>query len=42
MADAALEALVDRVRAARADKATLEIRGGATKSFYGSHRRGPV
>lgn len=40
MADAALEALVDRVRAARADKAALEIRGGATKSFYGEAPRG--
>ena len=35
MADAALDALVDRVRAARADRTALEIRGGATKAFYG-------
>jgi glycolate oxidase FAD binding subunit len=33
--DAALNTLVDRVRAARADKTTLNIRGGNTKAFYG-------
>ena len=38
MADAALDALVDRVRAARADKTPLAITGGGTKAFYG----GPV
>ncbi len=38
MADAALDALIDRVRAARADKAPLAITGGGTKAFYG----GPV
>ncbi|HMN75137.1 MAG TPA: glycolate oxidase subunit GlcE [Burkholderiaceae bacterium] len=40
MADAALDAIVDRVRAARADRAPLDIRGGATKSFYGEAPRG--
>ena len=38
MADAALDAIVDRVRAARADKTPLAITGGGTKAFYG----GPV
>ncbi len=33
--DAALAALVDRVRAARADKTPLDIQGGGSKSFYG-------
>ena len=40
MADAALDALVDRVRAARADRTALAIRGGATKAFYGEAPRG--
>ncbi len=40
MADAALDAIVDRVRAARADKTALCIQGGATKSFYGEVPRG--
>ena len=46
-ADAASEALsvpmqglVDRVRAARADKTTLDIRGGNTKAFYGGAQQG--
>lgn len=38
MADAALDAIIDRVRAARADKTPLAITGGSTKAFYG----GPV
>ncbi len=38
MADAALDSLVDQVRAARADKTPLAITGGGTKAFYG----GPV
>ena len=38
--DAALEGLVDRVRAARADKTALDIRGGCTKTFYGGLPRG--
>jgi glycolate oxidase FAD binding subunit len=33
--DAALQGLVDRVQAARVAKASLEIRGGGTKAFYG-------
>ena len=37
-ADAALAALIDQVRAARADKTPLAITGGGTKAFYG----GPV
>lgn len=35
MGDVALEAIIERVRAARADKSALDIRGGGTKSFYG-------
>ena len=38
--DAALAALVDRVRAARTDKTTLDIQGGGTKTFYGEAPRG--
>ena len=38
--DTALAALVDRVRAARADKTTLNISGGQTKAFYGEAPRG--
>ena len=37
---AALAALVDRVRAARADKTLLDIRGGGSKAFYGEAPRG--
>ncbi len=40
MSDAALETIIDRVRAARADKTALDIRGGETKSFYGEAPRG--
>ena len=40
MADAALDELIDRVRAARADKSALDIRGGGTKAFYGEAPRG--
>ena len=40
MADTALQALTDRVRAARADKTVLNIRGGNTKAFYGETPRG--
>ena len=36
----ALGALVDCVRAARADRRMLDIRGGNTKSFYGGTQRG--
>jgi glycolate oxidase FAD binding subunit len=35
MADAALDALIHRVRAARADRTALDLRGGGTKAFYG-------
>jgi len=38
--DAALAVLVDRVRAARADKTPLDIRGGGTKAFYGEPAQG--
>lgn len=34
-ADPALRELIDRVRAARADGSTLDIRGGGTKAWYG-------
>ena len=37
---AALATLVDRVRAARADKVPLDIRGGGTKAFYGEPPQG--
>ncbi len=40
MADTALQTLVDRVRAARAGKTTLNISGGQTKAFYGEAPRG--
>ena len=39
-ADPPVQALIDRVRAARADKITLDIRGGASKAFYGEAPRG--
>ena len=35
MPDAALTALIDRVRAARTDRTPLHIHGGRTKAFYG-------
>ena len=35
MPDIALNELIDRVRAARADKTALNITGGSTKAFYG-------
>lgn len=38
--DAALERLVDQVREARSRKASLEIRGGGTKAFYGGPPQG--
>jgi len=38
--DPALQALVERVRAARADKTPLDIRGGHTKAFYGEVPQG--
>jgi glycolate oxidase FAD binding subunit len=38
--DIALDTLVDRVRAARADKRALDIRGGGTKAFYGEAPQG--
>ena len=40
MHDAALQTLVERVRAAGADKTTLNITGGSTKAFYGEAPRG--
>jgi glycolate oxidase FAD binding subunit len=40
MNDAALQSLVSRVQAARADKAPLNICGGSTKTFYGQPPRG--
>ena len=40
MADAALDAIVDQVRAARADRTALDIQGGGTKAFYGEAPRG--
>ena len=36
----ALERIVEQVRAARAERATLDIRGGLTKAFYGGPARG--
>jgi glycolate oxidase FAD binding subunit len=39
-ADTALQALVDQVRAARADRQPLNITGGSTKAFYGEAGRG--
>jgi glycolate oxidase FAD binding subunit len=39
-ADPALQALVERVRAARADGTALDIRGGGTKAFYGEAPHG--
>jgi glycolate oxidase FAD binding subunit len=38
--DAALQHLIDRVRAARADHLTLSLRGGGSKDFYGEAARG--
>ena len=38
--DIALDALIDRVRAARADKTALNICGGSTKAFYGEAPHG--
>ena len=38
--DIALDALIDRVRAARADKTALNICGGSTKAFYGEAPQG--
>ncbi len=38
----ALDALIDRVRAARVDKTSLNITGGSTKAFYGEAPRGDV
>lgn len=40
MPDIALDALIDRVRAARADRTALNISGGHTKAFYGEAPRG--
>ena len=40
MSDAALDALVDQVRAARADRSHLAITGGGSKAFYGEPVRG--
>ncbi|MBL8362642.1 MAG: glycolate oxidase subunit GlcE [Rubrivivax sp.] len=41
-ADPALHRLTDQVRAARAAKTPLRIRGGGTKDFYGGEPRGDV
>jgi glycolate oxidase FAD binding subunit len=38
--DAVLAGLIDRVRAARADRTALELRGGGTKAFYGGPPHG--
>jgi len=38
--DRALADLVERVRAARADRAALCVRAGGTKDFYGGEKRG--
>jgi len=40
MTDPALARLIDRVQTARAAKASLDIRGGNTKSFYGEVPQG--
>ncbi len=40
MGDTALQALTERVRAARADKTPLAITGGNTKAFYGGPLQG--
>lgn len=40
MADAALQALAERIREARATRAPLCIRGGGTKNFYGGVPQG--
>jgi glycolate oxidase FAD binding subunit len=40
--DAALENIIQQVQAARAAKAPLEIRGSASKAFYGGQPRGDV
>ena len=40
MSDPALQALIDRVRAARASKRPLNITGGNTKTFYGESPQG--
>jgi FAD/FMN-containing dehydrogenase len=38
--DPALQALIEQVRAARAEQRALEIRGGGTKAFYGGSPAG--
>jgi len=40
MADLALQALIDQVRAARADRTPLAITGGGSKAFYGEAATG--
>ncbi len=42
MADAALQALVERVKAAQAAKTPLRLRGGGSKDFYGGPLQGEV
>ncbi|MEO8124187.1 MAG: glycolate oxidase subunit GlcE, partial [Burkholderiales bacterium] len=42
VADSALDVIIDRVRAARAAKTALDIRGGGTKVFYGESPRGEL
>ncbi len=38
--EAALQSIVEQVRAARAERVALDIRGGGTKAFYGEMPRG--
>ncbi|MGI9152899.1 MAG: FAD-binding protein, partial [Rubrivivax sp.] len=38
--DPALQALTEQVRAARADRTVLDIRGGGTKAWYGEAPQG--
>ena len=40
--DSVLTTLIDRVRAAAADKRPLRIRGGGTKDFYGQSLQGEL
>ena len=40
--DAALAELTERVRAARAGRTALRIRGGGTKDFYGNTEASPL
>jgi glycolate oxidase FAD binding subunit len=42
MNDGALQAIAERIRAARADRTPLRLRGGGTKDFYGGAPQGEV